>query len=59
MFISSMGRSPVSFEIDMAVASLLDAFAMIFSICDSSGIFGIFDDTKYFGLFHFKPCILT
>jgi len=47
MFMSSMGRSPVSFEIAMAVASFLDAFAMIHSIFDSSGIFGILDDTKY------------
>jgi hypothetical protein len=41
-FVSSMGLSPVSFEIDIAVASFLDAFAIIVSMSCLSGIFGSF-----------------
>jgi len=53
--VSSIGRSPVSFDIEIAVASLREVKAMSESICDSSGIFGIFAVWWYLGFSHFKP----
>jgi len=44
-FISSIGLSPVSFDIEMANASLGDALEIIKSIFASSGILGIFEGT--------------
>ncbi len=56
---SSMGLSPVSFDIAMAVASFLDALAIMQSILASCGILGSFVFWVYLGLFHVKPCIFT
>jgi hypothetical protein len=39
---SSIGLSPVSFEMEIAVAVLLDLFAIIASMSFSSGILGSF-----------------
>ena len=53
--VSSMGLSPVSFDIAIAVASLRDVKAIRESILFSCGIFGILDVCLYFGFSHVKP----
>lgn len=58
-FINSIGLSPVSFDMDIAVASFGDAFAIMQFILASCGIFGILRLGMYFGLFHVKPCCLA
>ena len=57
--INSIGLSPVSFEMEMAVLSFGEAFAIMQFILASCGIFGILRLGMYFGLSHVKPYVLT